>query len=458
MSREAKDQYSTIYYATLIASIGGFLIGFCTVIIAGVLLFLDDLFDLSVQQQEIVVSSAIGLAIIGSFIAGFLCSAIGRKKTIMVAAVFFAFASVAAFFSYSYPVLILTRSVLGFGMGLLSVSVPLYISEIVPANIRGSCICAMVLILNLGYLIASLTSRSFSFTLGWQFVLSTAFIPALGLFIGMCYMPETPQWLYGKNKKEQAIKALQRVRRFLDVDYEIDLMECSSQFNKESQAKLLGKGVFKAVVVGAVIAILMEATGWHAIFYYFPLLLQKSTAFDKKSAIDAGAFIGISASIASFVTMFVVDRLGRRKLLFWGLSVMFICLVLLGFLSHGQVYRFINEKPIVLVFCIFAAGFVFGLGSVGWLIISEIFPLKIRSISISSVIAMKWFVSYMSVRYFLTQYKFFGPTLTFWTFGLISVLGFVFVYYFVPETTGISLETIEEYWLEDKNHGIKITE
>ncbi len=457
MSR-SQDQYSSIYYSTLIASIGGFLIGYCTAIIAGVLLFLDNWFELSVSQQEIIVSSAIGMAIIGSLIAGILSSVVGRKKTIMVAAVFFAVSSLTSLFSYNYPMLILTRAIMGLGMGMLSVSVPFYICEIVPANIRGSCICVMILVLNLGYLLAYLINRSVSFTLGWEFALSAAFVPALGLFIGMCYMPETPQWLYSKNRKEEAIKVLQRLRRFLDVDYEIDMMESSSQFNPESQSKLFGKGVFKAITVGTVIAILMEATGWHAIFYYFPLLLQKDSLWNAKSAIDAGAFIGLVAFAASFSAMLLVDKLGRRKLLMWGLSIMCACLILLGFLSHGIVYRHINDNVIVLIFCAFAAGFVFGLGSVGWLIIAEIFPLKIRSISISGVIAIKWFVSYVSVRYLLTQYQFMGSSITFWTFALISILGIAFVYYFVPETTGISLETIEEYWLEDKNHGIKISE
>lgn len=453
-----QDQYSTIYYSTMIASIGGFIVGYSSVIIAGVLLFLDKWFNLSVEQQEVVVSISLFFAIVGSLIGGFLCNMIGRKKAIIVSAVIFMISSALAFYSDVYLILLTSRAIMGLGMGIATVAVPLYICEVVPTNIRGSCICVMILELYLGYLVAYLISRSLVFNLGWKVVLCTPFIPALGLLIGMCYMPETPQWLFSNQKKDAAIKALKRLRRFLDVDYECESMENSSQFNKKYQAKFFSKGIFKAVFVGGLVAVLIEITGAHAIYFYIPSLLKMSGIWKEKAAIDAAVSIGVVSFVMSFVAMLAVDRLGRRKLLLWGTSVMILCLICLGFMFHGITFSFFHHYLVVIVFCLFASGFIFGLGSVGWLIIAEIFPLKIRSLLISVILALKWFVEYLISRYFLNQFEFLGATATFWLYALISIVGLFFMYYFVPETTGVSLEIIEEYWLENKSHGIKISE
>ncbi len=453
-----QDNYSSIYYSTLIASIGGFLVGYSSVIIAGVLLFLNKWFNLSLAQQEVVVSISLLFAILGSLLGGILCNLIGRKKTIIVSAVIFMISSALAFYSDLYLILIVSRAVMGLAMGIATMAVPLYICEVVPASIRGSCICVMILELYLGYLAAYLISRSLVFNIGWKVVLCTPFIPALGLLIGMSYMPETPQWLFSNNKKEAAIEVLKKLRRFLDVDYESESMENSSEYNKKNQVKFFSKGIFKAVFVGCLVAVLIEVTGAHAIYFYIPSLLKMSGIWKEKGAIDAAVSIGAVSFITSFIAMLVVDRLGRRKLLIWGTSVMILCLIALGFMFHSITFSFFYQNFVVLVFCLFASGFIFGLGSVGWLIIVEIFPLKIRSFLISTILAVKWFVAYLISRYFLNQFELFGAAATFWLYALVSVVGLFFMYYFVPETTGLSLEVIEEYWLDNKNHGIKISE
>lgn len=151
-----QDQYSSIYYSTLIASIGGFLVGYSAVIIASVMLFLDEYYKLNPLQQEILISIAFGFAVIGSLVSGLCCFAIGRKKTIIVVGGIFIIAACFTLINDTFLLLLISRSILGIGMGMMMTAVPFYISEIVPTNIRGSCLCVLIIEFYLGYFIAFL--------------------------------------------------------------------------------------------------------------------------------------------------------------------------------------------------------------------------------------------------------------------------------------------------------------
>lgn len=451
--RQPQDQYSSIYYSTLIASIGGLIVGYSTVIISGVLLFLDNSYKIGVNDQEIVVSVALFSAMFGAIGGGILSNLFGRKTTIIFASLVFMAASVLAFFSNIYFILLISRVVMGFGAGVASMAVPLYISEIVPSNIRGSCVCLMTLLFYLGVLLAYLIDGIFNFGSSWRLTLSSPFIPALGLFLGMCYMPETPQWLMGNNKMEKAAEALGRLRRFVDVEWELENIKESSQFNDKIRVKLWGKGVLKAIFIGCGIAFFMEITGAHSIFYYIPTLLESTKLWDKRAAVDASVYMGVISFLAAFLAILLIDRHGRRKLLLYGTSLMILTLVGLGFIFLFAQYGRLHQGLTLSFFIFFAGFYVVGLGSVGWLLISEIFPLKVRSFLIATAITVKWGVNFFISRFFLTQIKVFGGSLTFWVYAAISLICFLFIYFFVPETGGKSLEAIEGYWLKESEHG-----
>lgn len=449
------DQYASIYYSTLIASIGGLMVGYSTVIISGALLVLDHTFGLMIDQQEIVVSTAILFSILGCLLGGLLCNLIGRKSTIMTAACIFFIASLLSLLANEYIMIVISRAVMGLGAGMASMSVPLYVSEIVPSNIRGSSVCVVTLLLYLGVMFAYLIDNWFAED-GWRLTLGSPIIPTLFLFLGMCYMPETPQWLMGNNKTEKAVKALGKLRRFVEVEWELQSIKDSSQFNIQMQKKLWGRGHFRAIVIGCGIAFFMEITGAHAIFYYIPTVLKTTGLWNKSAALTTAVLLGLVSFIAALAAILVIDRIGRRKLLIYGTILMIISLTCLGIIFHYTQYCACHHGLIVTLLFTFAIGFVMGLGSVGWLLISEIFPLKYRSFLMAMSITIKWSVNFLVSRYFLTQLSYFGGTQTFWFYALISVVAVLFIYFFVPETGGKSLEAIEEYWLKDEPHGLQI--
>lgn len=453
--KRPQDQYSAIYYSTLIASIGGLIVGYSTVIVSGVLLFLDNVFKLQLVQQEIVVSIAILAAVIGVIVGGVVCNWFGRKPALLLSAVIFMIASVLSFFSDRYLILVISRGIMGLGAGIASLAVPLYISELVPSNIRGSSVCLMTLLFYMGVLLAYLINVWLVKSGSWKFTLSSPFIPALGLFIGMCYMPETPQWLLGNFKHEKAIQSLKRLRRFVDVELEIENIKESSQFAERDKEKFK-KTIFKAGLIGCGVAFFMEVTGAHSVFYYIPTVLNKTGLWTRQAAIDASMYIGVVCFVGAILALSLIDRHGRRKLLVWGTSLMVFSLFSLAILFHFTAYCHCHHGLMMILFLLFALGYILGLGSVGWLLIAEIFPLKYRSVMMATAISVKWGTNFVISRFFLTQLTDFGGSLTFLTYGFIGVIAYLFIYFFVPETGGKSLEAIEEQWINHSRYGFEI--
>ncbi len=448
------DRYGLIYYASLIASIGSLLVGYTTVIISGALIFINNTFRFSVEQQEILVSTALCVAIIGALLAGPMCYKFGRRFTILTAAVIFMLASILSLFSRNYQVLFMTRALTGLGVGMASMAVPFYISEIVPANIRGSCVCLTTLVFYLGACLAYIVDRAFASNMQWQYVLASAFIPALGLFIGMYHMPETPHWLVAHDRKEDGKKVLSRMRYALDAEEEIEAINDSSEFKEKKS--LLKRGVVRAFFIGSLVAIFMEVTGADAVFYYMPTILKSAGFWEQKAAISASIAMGVVSFITAGVAIVLIDWIGRRKLLLVGTFLMTLGLIMIGIVFKYYSYYENHHVYLMLSFLLYALGYVLGLGSVGWLLISEIYPLKIKSFSIAFTITIKWIANYLIARFFLTQILHYGRHHTFWVYASLSVICFFFIYFFVPETKGKSLESIEEYWLKDKKHGTQI--
>ncbi len=444
-----EDQYKFIYYATLIASIGGFLVGYSTVLIAGPLLYIQSALNISITQQEVLISSALLAAIFGAFLGGLTCSLMGRKTSILISGVIFIISSILALFSAHYPMLIISRIFVGVAAGMCSMAVPFYISEIVPTNIRGSCVCMTTLIFYLGIFSAYSMDTLLSLAGGWTLVLASPIIPAIGMFVGMLYMPETPQWLLSHNKEEAARNSLSKFRRVIDVEGKLEAIEESAGRNLLTSLK--NKGVLKALLIGFSIAFFMEITGAEAIFYYVPSVLHSSGTWSKIKAIDASIYMGLVGFLTAIVSILLIDWQGRRRLLLIGTSIA-VC----GLITHGYTHYIssgtsFNYGLALSSFLIIACGFVLGFGSVGSLLISEIFPLKIRSFSIAIAITIKWFINYLVARFFLTELVDFGAAATFWIFAAIAIISLVFIYFFVPETAGKSLEEIEAHWIRNES-------
>lgn len=449
-----ENRYSLLYISIMVACLAAFVMGYDTVLISSALLSVQEFFNLSTDQIEVLVSSVLGSAIVGAIIAWPFSVFLGRKKSLVLSSIFFIAGSIVEIFAPYFPLIILGRWIVGLGLGMASVTAIIYVSEIVPRNIRGSSVCFFNFLYNLGVVFAFLIGLIFFKPEFWRWILASSLIPA-SIFAFLLYkVPETPQWYIFRRKQEKAKQMLLSLRRSFEVQSEYEALEES--ILEEEQKKTSYRGLLKALFIGTFIAFFMEFTGMDALYYYGPLLLKTLGYESNHASIASTLILSCCSLLFSFVAILLIDLWGRRRLLLLGLIIMFVSLILTGFVFlFGDDTLFRHILSIFTLVC-FSAGFSIGIGTVGWLLISELFPWKVRSFSVSLCLTVKWIANFLIARSFLTTVEDIGLHKTFWFYALVSAVAWILVYFFVPETNGKSLESIEEFWMESKKHGIQI--
>jgi len=337
----------------------------------------------------------------------------------------------------------IARFFVGMCIGMASLTVPLYIAEMSPARIRGALVSLNQLAIGTGIGVAYFVDYALASSESWRWMFASAVFPAVVLLIGMIFLPESPRWLARKGFREKALENFHRLGRGDEAEAELAEVESTLQEEQEGFGILLKPGFRVAVLVGVGLAIFQQITGINTIIYYSPAILQMSGYPSAKAAILAAAIIGLANIIVAAVAMMLVDRLGRRFLLLLSTAGMAVALALIGvaFRQHwgGGVMLYV-----VIGYCV---AFGIGLGPVMWLLISEIYPTKIRGKAMSLATLSVWGSNWVVAVTFLTLLHRAGPANTFWLYGCISVAAFAFCYIFVPETKGRTLEAIEHHWL-----------
>jgi SP family galactose:H+ symporter-like MFS transporter len=440
-----------VYVAVGVAAIGGLLFGYDTGVISGAILFIQKQYNLSSVMEEVVVSSVLVGAIIGAVIGGALTDRYGRRKMIILAGIIFTISAVGTAFSPSVNWLIAGRLISGIGIGIASFISPMYIGELVPAKVRGSLVAVNMLAITTGIVVAYLVDYAFSGNKEWRYMFGLAAIPSIGLVIGMWVLPDSPRWLVSKSKVKEATLVLQRVRTGSDVTPEIT----DIQKSMEKQGKGGLKGLFQhslkmPLIVGLGLAIFQQITGINTVIYYSPTIFKFAGINGAGPAILAGA--GLTGLMWCFhvLAIFLIDRAGRRPLLLTGVAGQVIGLAILG--AAFQFPQLANFKSYVAIggLSIYVACFAFGLGPIFWLLISEIYPLKVRGAAMSTVTVTNWAMNLIVALTFLSLVSVLGQAFTFWLYGLIAIGAWIFFYKFVPETKGKTLEEIEEHWRKGK--------
>ncbi|MCF7853095.1 MAG: sugar porter family MFS transporter [Simkaniaceae bacterium] len=445
-------------YAMMIAfigSIGGLLFGYNTGVIAGTLIIFSELFQLTLAQKANVVSILILGALIGAIGAGFISDRMGRKKTVMMSAVIYLIGGTLLTFSHSVTTLVIGRFVTGLGVGFGSLIVPLYLSEIAPTKYRGALVSTNQLMITSGFLLSFILNAVLDLENMWRwlFIVSCSF--AFVQFIGMFFLPESPNWLIGQNKIDQARTILKDVRGDSDVEEVIQSVKKADEATKSSLSLTVKKtplcvggflkqGLLGALVVGVGISMIQQLTGINAIFYYAPTIFREVGFITHSTAMLATISLGLINVLATIFAMWLIDIKGRRPLLLTGLSGMFIGLVSLAFcflFGKGDLSWLSLISALFYVFF-----FAISLGPITWVIISEIFPLAVRGRVMSICIFSNWAMNYLVSLTFLPITKSFGGGVAFLMFALITAISFFFVYYRVPETRGKSLEEIANFW------------
>lgn len=453
MGNKAKSEVNGfVYFAVGVAALGGLLFGYDTGVISGAILFITKQFSLSATMEEIVVSSVLVGAVAGATIGGTLTGRFGRRKMIILAGIIFTASALGTALAPTVSWLIAARVVSGIAIGIASFISPMYIAELVPAKVRGSLVAVNMLAITSGIVVAYLVDYAFSSSGGWRYMFGLAAIPSIALIIGMWRLPDSPRWLISKSKVEQARQILQRARTVSDVSPEIE----DIQKSMEKQGAGGMKGLFQPslrmpMIVGLGLAIFQQITGINTVIYYAPTIFKFAGISAVGPAILAGAGLTMVMWLFHVLAIFLLDRVGRRPLLLVGVAGQIIGLAILG--AAFQFPQLASFKSYVAIggLVIYVAFFAFGLGPIFWLLISEIYPLKIRGAAMSAVTVTNWALNLVVAVTFLTLVGVLGHAGTFWLYGVIAIGAWVFFYQLVPETKGKTLEQIEEHWRAGKH-------
>lgn len=448
-------KYLWLYVVAIIASLGGLLSGYDTGVISGALLFINESWNLADTTQGILVSSVLIGAVIGAATNGILADMFGRKKIIMATAVIFTLGSIMCAFAPNIFVLIASRIFVGFAVGVVNFVVPLYLSEISPKHLRGTLVSLYQWAITAGILFSYFINAVFAHAVyNWRWMLFAGVIPGIVLFVGMCFMHDTPRWLVSKKRDEEAKIAFKKIEPEVDSEKEIeDIRKTILNEGTKSDKKFrLKKWMIMPFVVGIGIMFAQICTGINTIIYYAPTIFKNAGFESNITAIYATTGIGVINFLMTIVALFFTDKLGRKPLLYFGLTGVMLSLIALGcgfaFADFfGDNLKWVTVGSLVIYIICFAMS----LGPIGWILVSEVFPLRIRGVAMSICTVSNFAFNFFVVSSFPILLHRIGGAWTFWGFGIVSLLCIVFVYFCVPETKGISLETIESNWI----HGVK---
>lgn len=427
-----------------LAGLGGLLFGYDTGVISGAAQFIADEFDLGNQALEIVVSAVLAGAILGALLAGRLSGVIGRRRTILLAAVLFAIGALGSAAAPSAELLIGARVVLGIAIGVTSLAVPLYISESAPAANRGALVTLFQLAVTVGILVATLVDEAFSeVNEGWRWMLGLAIVPAVLLFAGMLKAPPSPRWLVSKGRVEEAAEVLGRYTPPERVDELIgEIREDLSGSEGGTLRDLFAPALRSVLIIGVAMAIIQQITGINTVIYYDVNIFERAGIVDASDAILAAVVVAGTNVLATFIAIRYIDRVGRRRLLIVGMSGMIVGLVALGFTFALPSGEDTAAALSLLALVVYVVSFAFSLGPVVWVLISEIYPTAVRGPAMSVATMANWGANLLVALTFLTLLDELGEAETFWLYAGVTLLSLIFVILKVPETKGKTLEEI----------------
>jgi len=452
----SKSVLKWVLVIALVTFLGGTRFGYDQGVIAGALKGIEGSFRAGNFAQEVITSWVTLGALIAALVAGIAADRFGRRPVLLAAGLLFLAGTVIQAVTPGVEILVLGRLVAGFGIGFASVIAPLYAAEMAPQRIRGRIVSTYQLGITFGIFLAYLVSDLYD-SAEWRMMFLLAAVPGVLLIIGILAVPESARWLVKMGRTREARESLEKVAEPADVEKELSDVE--AEVNAEaaegsaSWSEVFSPRVRKALIVGVGLAIFQQITGINAIIYYADKIFASAGLVSTESQTTATLYcVGLTNVLATFIAVAYIDRFGRRPLLLIGLVGMFVslCAVALGFATQstsdtGAGASIVGIITVVgLIVCV--ASFAFSLGPVVWTIISEIYPARVRGKAVSLATAANWGAAFLVAQFFLTLTNGIGESATFFLFAAMCVLSFIFVWRFVPETRGHSLEEIQEMW------------
>jgi sugar porter (SP) family MFS transporter len=435
-----KSSYNKFYILgiSLISALGGYLFGFDFAVISGALPFLQKQFALNAYWEGLATGSLALGAIAGCLVAGKVADNYGRRPGLMLAASLFALSSLAMALSPNRDIFIAARFAAGIGVGMASMLSPMYIAEISPAHLRGRMVAVNQLTIVLGILITNLVNYTLRNTGddAWRWMFSLGVIPS-GLFLlGAYFLPESPRWLIKNGKEEKAKIILLKIGGTDFVNESLKNIKKSLEgITKSSYSDAFKKAVFPAVLIGIGLAVFQQLCGINTVFNYAPKIFERIGA-TKDDQLLQTVFIGGVNLVFTILAMLLVDKLGRKPLMLigaGGLAILYIIVVQM--LSSGS-------ASVSWVLLAAIGTYAMSIAPVTWVLISEIFPTKVRGAAISIAVISLWGAYFILVFTFPVLFERFKEN-TFYIYAVICTIGFLFVWYKVKETKGQTLEEVE---------------
>jgi len=444
------DAKRFVYLATAISALGGMLFGYDIGVISGAILFIKKEFSLSAGMEEIVVSSVLLGSLIGAVAGGVLADRLGRRRLLIVTAIVFGLGAIGAALAPGTASLIAARVIAGAAIGIASFVAPLYISEIAPVAIRGKLVSINQVALTSGIVISYCIDYAFAGSQAWRWMFAMAVIPAAAFGVGLLFIPNSPRWLAGRGRTDQARAVLKRIRASEQVEGELNQIQQSVGQQKGNWSELLSPFLRPAMIVGVGLAIAQQITGINTVIYYAPTIFKFAGLSSASVAILASVGVGVVNVVFTLVAMQLIDRVGRRPLLLASLAGMALGLTVLGLaFSLPQLSGSLGWIAVASLM-VYVGSFAVGLGPVFWLILSEIYPLRIRGRAMSVGTVANWSANLIVALSFLTLTQVLGKAFTFWLYGVVTIGAWLFAFFLVPETKGKTLEEIEAHWRAGK--------
>lgn len=441
-----------------VAALGGFLFGYDTAIISGTIGFVKTKFELDAVSEGWFVSSALVGCILGVMFTGLINDWFGRKKALLLSGLLFLISAIGCMLAPTLSILIIFRLIGGIGVGVASMTSPLFIAEISPPKIRGRLVTLYQLAITVGILLAYFANASllelsagtyetelFSWIIQdevWRAMFGSECIPAVLFFILVLFIPESPRWLALKQKNEQAFKILARINGPEQAEQELREIKDTVGHEAAPLKTLLKPGIRKALVIGASLAFLTQICGVNAIIYYGPRILEEA-GFALSDALGGQVIIGIVNVLFTLIAIWKIDQLGRRPLLIWGVSGIMFSLIMVGLLFYFNVTSGFWLMGFILLFI---ASFAFSFGPVIWTLLSEIYPINVRGTAMSIATLTLWAGTALVGQVVPWMLDTLTPAGTFWIFSLSCIPALYLGIKVIPETKGKTLEEIEKFW------------
>lgn len=459
-----------LVFLSVVAALGGFLFGYDTAVVSGTIAQVTEQFGLDALQQGWYVGCALIGSIIGVLFAGILSDKFGRKSTMILSAILFSTSAIGCAVSTDFNQLVIYRIIGGVGIGVVSIISPLYISEVAVAQYRGRLVSLYQLAVTIGFLGAYLVNyQLLGYSMSnpdvstgwwnlvfvsevWRGMLGMETLPAIMFFIIIFFIPESPRWLILKGKEEKATNILERIYTS-SKEALFQLTETKSVLSSESKSEwklLLQPGIRKAVIIGVCIAVLGQFMGVNAVLYYGPSIFENA-GLSGGDSLFYQVLVGLVNTLTTVLALVIIDKVGRKKLVYYGVSGMVISLILIAtYFIYGESWG-ISSIFLLIFFLFYVFCCAVSICAVVFVLLSEMYPTRVRGLAMSIAGFALWIGTYLIGQLTPWMLQNLTPAGTFILFAIMCVPYMLIVWKLVPETTGKSLEEIERYWMKNKN-------